>query len=228
MEHLDYNIQRKLMALEQLEARGIDDERVVEAMKKVKRELFVPEDIRAFAYYDGPLPIDCGQTISQPYIIASMAEFLDIDPTDRVLEVGTGSGYNTAVLSLLAREVFTIEIIPALAVEASDLLKSLGHNNITGTVGNGLKGWKKFAPFDKILVTAAVSSTPAELIDQLAPGGRLVAPEGGEQQFLYLYEKVKTEKSELKVEKSMLIPVKFMLATEEGPERPESGEAPLA
>lgn len=215
MEYLDYDLQRKIMVYEQLEARGIDDKRVLWAMGEVKRELFVPEDIRTFSYYDGPLPIDYGQTISQPYIVASMAEFLDLEEEDRVLEIGTGSGYNTAILSLLTKEVYSIEIQPGLAVEAADRLRSLGYLNIKATVGDGLRGWRKHAPFDKIIVTAALTDSPAELIDQLAPNGRLVVPEGRDQQFLYLYQKL-PKGSELIVEKSMLIPVKFAQASEQG------------
>lgn len=225
MNNIEYAEQRRYMVSEQLEARGIDDQRVLQAMALIRRELFVPEDIRSFSYHDGPLPIDCGQTISQPYIIASMAEFLDIAPDDRVLEVGTGSGYNTALLSHLAREVYTIEIQPALAIEASERLRRLGHKNIIGTVGDGLRGWKAHAPFDKILVTAAISHSPQELLEQLAPKGRLIAPEGEEQQFLYLYEKKMEVSGEIWTEKSMLIPVKFMPAIEQGPD--QHGPAPL-
>lgn len=207
MDELDYDRQREYMA-GQLEARGISDERVLEAMRSVRRELFVPEDIRGFAYYDGPLPIDCGQTISQPYIVAVMAEMLDISPEDKALEIGTGSGYNAAVLSRLAKHVYTVEIHEILAREARDLLQKLKFENVSVKQGDGRFGWKEHAPFDAIMVTAAALKTPEALLDQLAEGGRLIIPEGQESQFLFLYEKRNG-----RLEKSMLMPVKFMPLT---------------
>ena len=216
MNEMDYARQRQFMILEQLEARGIADEKVLQAMQTVRRELFVPEDIRSFAYHDGPLPIDCGQTISQPYIVACMAEFLDLSPDERVLEIGTGSGYNAAVLSLLAKEVYTIEIHEILAREAKELLASLNYNNVFVKQADGYLGWKEKAPFDAIILTAAPSKTPQELFDQLAEGGRLVAPEGEDSQFLFLYKKKNGQ-----IEKNMLMPVKFMPMV--GPSHPYPG-----
>lgn len=205
MKGMDFGKQREIMVLEQLEARGITDERVLSAMSRVKRELFIPEDIRNFSYHDGPLPIDCGQTISQPYIVACMAEFLDISPNERVLEIGTGSGYNTAVLANLAKEVYSVEIHHILSREAEELLKSLGYKNVFIKQGDGYLGWPEKAPYDAIILTAAPLETPKALLAQLADGGRLIAPEGEDNQFLFLYEKTGDH-----IEKSMLMPVKFL------------------
>lgn len=219
MKNSDYSKQRAFMVSEQIAARGITDERVLSAMGAVKRELFVPEDIRNFSYHDGPLPIDCGQTISQPYIVACMAEFLDLSPQDKVLEIGTGSGYNAAVLSLLAKEVYTIEIHDILAREAEQRLTDLGYDNIKVKQGDGHLGWKEQSPFNGIMLTAACPEIPQELFEQLKIGGKLIAPEGGENQFLFLYHK-----KESGIEKSMLMPVKFMPMSGAGPGRsPEQG-----
>ena len=175
----------------QIEARGIADPRVLAAMRKVPRERFVPADLAARAYDDRPLPIGQGQTISQPYIVAYMTETLRTAPTQRVLEIGTGSGYQAAVLGELVREVYTIEIVSALATRARGVLDALGYRNVHVRDGDGYAGWPEHAPFDRILLTAAPATIPQPLLDQLAPGGLLVAPVGaqGETQWIVVAEK---------------------------------------
>jgi protein-L-isoaspartate(D-aspartate) O-methyltransferase len=164
---------------------------VLDAMRKVPRERFVPPDQAARAYDDRALPIGRGQTISQPYIVAYMTEALRVAPDSRVLEIGTGSGYQAAILGELARQVYSIEIVPALAARASTTLKALGFTNVQVHEGDGYAGWPEQAPFDRILVTAAVQTIPQPLIDQLAPGGVLVAPVGsqGQTQWITVAEK---------------------------------------
>lgn len=173
-----YTELRERMVREQIEARGVRDPRVLEAMRKVQRHLFVPEHLRNRAYDDTPLPIGYGATISQPYIVAYMTELLKPQKDDIVLEIGTGSGYQAAVLSLLVKHVYTIEIIPELARQAAERLKQLGYDNVTVKHGDGYQGWPEKAPFDRIIVTAAPRDVPKTLIEQLKPGGRLVAPVG--------------------------------------------------
>jgi len=159
-----------------LRGRDIRDPRVLRAMAKVPRHLFVPPHLHAQAYADRPLPIGQGQTISQPYIVALMTQLVRPQPGDKVLEIGTGSGYQAAVLAELAGEVYTIEIIPELAEQAKRRLKELGYENIHVRTGDGYKGWPEVAPFDAIVVTAAPSHVPPPLLEQLADGGRLVIP----------------------------------------------------
>jgi protein-L-isoaspartate(D-aspartate) O-methyltransferase len=171
-------LDREGMVERQLRQRGIRDERVLDAFREVPREAFLGEDVREFAYEDTALPIDEGQTISQPFIVALMAEALDLRPTDRVLEVGAGSGYAAAILSRLAQRVFAIERIPRLARAARERLRRLGHDNVEVRAGDGTLGWPEAAPFDAILVSAGGPSIPTPLLDQLAPGGRLVIPVG--------------------------------------------------
>jgi len=169
---------------------GIRDERVLAAMERVPRHLFVPEHIRHLAYDDTPLPIGHGQTISQPYIVALMTQALELDGDEKVLEVGTGSGYQTAILCELAREVFSVERIPELAEGAKERLAELGYRNVRIRVGDGSLGWPEEAPFDRIIVTGALPKLPDPLWEQLADGGRLVAPIGGRfEQYLWLYVK---------------------------------------
>jgi len=175
---------REKMVAEQIEARGVRDPRVLAAMRAVPRHLFVPEGKRAEAYEDYPLPIGEGQTISQPYIVAVMSEAMLLSGKERVLEVGTGSGYQAAVLSLLAREVYSIEIVGPLAARSKALLASLGYANITVTEGDGYEGVPGKAPFDAIMITAAPPAVPAPLKEQLAVGGRLVLPVGKKLQSL--------------------------------------------
>jgi len=201
----DFEAERNEMVALQIEARGVDDEEVLRVMRKVKRHLFVPEELRPYAYYDRPLAIGHGQTISQPYIVAFMTEIADIKETDKVLEIGTGSGYQAAVLAELAGSVFTIEIIEELAETAAERLKRLGYENITVKCGDGYKGWPEKAPFDVIMVTAAPREMPGELTDQLARGGRMVIPLGDIFQELYLIEKTGD-----RLRKRKLLPVRFV------------------
>jgi protein-L-isoaspartate(D-aspartate) O-methyltransferase len=166
------------MVEEQIKARGVRDERVLTAMGKVPRHEFVPEDQRADAYRDGPLPIGEGQTISQPYIVALMTEEARPRPGHRVLEIGTGSGYQAAVLAELVKEVYTIELEPALAGQAKDRLERLGYRNVHTRTGDGYKGWPGAAPFDAVVVTCGADHVPEPLFEQLKPGGVLVIPVG--------------------------------------------------
>src|SRR4030042_4088798 len=169
---------RKKMLEEQIAGRGIKDSRVLAAMEKVPRHLFVPESMRDRAYEDSPLPIGGEQTISQPYMVAWMTDLLHIGKDDRVLEVGTGSGYQAAILGKLAAYVYSIEKNPELAAGAEEMLRSLGYKNISIKVGDGTKGWPEEAPFDGIIVTAGAPSVPQPLLDPLAEGGRLIIPVG--------------------------------------------------
>lgn len=170
--------ERRLMVDAQLKARDIRDARVLDAMGKVPRHLFVPEPQRADAYADWPLPIGYGQTISQPYIVAFMTQALGIEPGDRVLEIGTGSGYQAAVLSVLAKAVYTIEIIAPLAERARETLTTLGYRNIEVRAGNGYLGWPEHAPYDRVMVTAAPDEVPPALVQQLKIGGVMAIPVG--------------------------------------------------
>ncbi len=174
----DFSELRARMVTEQIEARGIRDRRVLDAMRAVERHLFVPESLRGQAYTDNPLPIGEGQTISQPYIVALMTECLRLTGRERVLEIGTGSGYQAAVLSRVAKEVFTIEIKPILQQRAAGLLSALDLANVHARPGDGWYGWKEEAPFDCVMITAAVGTVPPPLLGQLAEGGRMVLPLG--------------------------------------------------
>ena len=169
---------RERMVETQIAARGVHDERVLEAMRKVPRHLFVDEALRDQAYSDHPLPIAENQTISQPYIVALMTESLELNGTEKVLEIGTGSGYQSAILAELADRVFSIERYPDLAYRANSILQKLGYGNIIVRVGDGSLGWPDDAPFDGIIVTAGTPKIPQPLIDQLKMGGRLVVPVG--------------------------------------------------
>jgi protein-L-isoaspartate(D-aspartate) O-methyltransferase len=177
------------MVSRQIEARGVRDTAVLRAMRKVPRHSFVPEAPPSLAYADTPLPIGLGQTISQPYIVAFMAEAADISPGDRVLEIGTGSGYGAAVLAELASEVYTVEIVPELAERARGILGHLGFDNVEVRTGNGWSGWPEQAPFDAIVVTAAPDEVPARLVEQLSVGGNLVVPVGEFYQTLKVLRK---------------------------------------
>jgi len=184
--------ERRVMTDSQIRARGVRDPLVLAAINKVPRHLFVPEGMRGWAHTDEPLPIGQGQTISQPYIVAYMTEALGLQGGERVLEVGTGSGYQTAVLAEIAREVWTIEIVESLALQARSILDSLGYANIHYRVGDGSGGWPESAPFDAVIVTAAAASIPGPLEDQLAVGGRMIIPVGTDFQELFLVHKEKT------------------------------------
>jgi len=201
----DFSRQREEMIKFQIEARGIKDKKVLAAMKKVKRHLFVPPGLRNFAYYDQPLPVGQGQTISQPYIVALMTELLLLKGDEKVLEIGTGSGYQAAILAEIAGQVYTIEILPALAQGAERLLNQLGYKNIKVRCGDGYQGWPEYAPFDAIIVTCAPPNIPQALIDQLADGGRLVLPLGEKLQELKVLVKKKGE-----IEIETIIPVRFV------------------
>lgn len=174
----DRTDERKSMVEEQIQARGVSDQRVTQAMLEVPRHRFVSKEQQAFAYEDQPLPIGYGQTISQPYIVAFMIEALQTAPSDRVLEIGTGSGYAAAVLSQVVAEVYSIETVRPLADAAKKTLEDLGYTNIHLRTGDGTKGWPEAAPFNGILVSAGAPVVPESLVGQLAPGGRLVIPVG--------------------------------------------------
>ena len=173
-----WDSQRVRMVRQQIEARGVRDPRVLEAMRTVRRERFVPESIRTYAASDSPLPIGFEQTISQPYIVAYMTEMLALDSDHRVLEIGTGSGYQTAVLATLCDHVYSIEIVPELAERSAKILQELDYRNVSVRLGDGYLGWPEHAPYDRIIVTAAPPQLPQALVDQLATQGRLVAPVG--------------------------------------------------
>ena len=168
----------KYMVDTQIKPRGVTDPRVLNAMEKVDRHLFVPEEYQKFAYSDCPLPLSQGQTISQPFMVAAMTEYLKLDKDSIVLEIGTGSGYQTAILAELVKEVYTIEIVEPLARHARQLLARLEYNNIHFRFGNGHFGWKEHAPYDAIIVTAAPEEVPQALVEQLKPGGNMVIPVG--------------------------------------------------
>lgn len=175
----DYKNEREAMVKLQLEARGMRDQNVLNAMSLVPRHLFVPQEFHELAYEDSPLPIDYDQTISQPYTVALMCEAANLSPTDKVLDIGTGSGYQAAVLSLLSKEVYSIELVKPLGEQAKVLLHALGYKNVHVKVGDGYEGWIEHAPYDAILVAAAAEETPQALLDQLKLNGRLIVPLGG-------------------------------------------------
>ncbi len=197
--------ERTRMVNDQLRARDIRSARVLDAMLAVPRHLFVPERERAEAYSDSPLPIGYDQTISQPYIVAFMTQALDIAPEHRVLEIGTGSGYQAAVLGTLAKEVFTIEIVPPLAERARETLSALGYRNVQIRTGNGYLGWPEHAPYDRIMVTAAPEDVPAALLQQLKVGGLMAIPVGTVTQELRILRRTVTGTETLAT-----LPVRFV------------------
>lgn len=201
---------RERMVRAQIASRGVRDPRVLEAMRLVPRHLFVPDEIRRHAYADTPLPIGHNQTISQPYIVAFMSEAMELKPTDRVLEIGTGSGYQAAVLAHLAADVYTIEILEPLGKQAEALLERLGYRNVHVRIGDGYRGWPEAAPFDAIMVTAAPDHVPQPLIDQLREGGRLVLPVGR-----YNQELIRIRKEGGRTRRETLLPVRFVPMTGE-------------
>jgi protein-L-isoaspartate(D-aspartate) O-methyltransferase len=204
----DYAWKRKEMVKRQIIARGVKDKIVLEAMESVPRHLFVPKGYREYSYYDQPLPIGLGQTISQPYIVALMTEMLDVDKDDVVLEIGTGSGYQAAVLSEIVKEVYTIELIEELGLRAEEKLRNLGYDNVNVKIADGSLGWPDKAPFDAIIVTAAAEEIPDPLIKQLKSGGRMVIPVDSSffGQDLLIVEK--DENGKVSIEKT--IPVRFV------------------
>jgi protein-L-isoaspartate(D-aspartate) O-methyltransferase len=202
-----YAVVRERMVKEQIESRGVTDPATLRAMRKVPRHLFVPEEYRGESYDDNPLPIGYSQTISQPFIVAYMTEAVKPSGTKKALEIGTGSGYQAAILAETVDKVYTIEIIPELAKEASERLQNLGYKNIFCKTGDGYKGWPEYAPFDIIIVTAAPEQVPQPLIDQLADGGRLVIPVGPP---LAVQELIMIEKLNGRIEKCRLTFVRFV------------------
>jgi protein-L-isoaspartate(D-aspartate) O-methyltransferase len=201
----DFSTQRETMVEVQIRARGVNDEKVLDAMRKVPRHLFVPQKIRSFAHGDEPLPIGEGQTISQPYIVAYMTQALELTGKEKVLEVGTGSGYQTAVLAEIVRQVFTVELLSALSDRARALLQELGYTDIHYKVGDGTSGWEENAPFDAIIVTAAAPAVPKRLQDQLSPDGRMIIPVGAGFQDLFLISRERRG-----FRKKKLLPVRFV------------------
>jgi protein-L-isoaspartate(D-aspartate) O-methyltransferase len=207
-ENEEFQTRREKMVREQLFQRGIRDEEVLKALRKVPRHLFVSRDLWEEAYEDRPLPIGQGQTISQPYIVGLMTQLLEVKPGNVVLEVGTGSGYQAAVLAELEAQVYTIEIFQELGEKARDRLKRLGYNQVEVKIGDGYYGWEEHAPFDAIVVTAAVNHIPPPLIQQLKPGGRMVIPVGNPFQTQNLMLVRKLENGEITVKN--ILPVMFV------------------
>jgi len=190
----------------QIISRGVNDPQVIEALKSTPRHIFVPSKMKAYAYEDTPLHIGEGQTISQPYIVALMTELLELKKEDRVLEIGTGSGYQAAILSKLAKTCYSIEIVKVLAERAKQVLKDQNVNNVIIKHGDGYQGWPEYAPYDKVIVTAAPPEIPQELIKQLKVGGKMVIPVGEEYQELLLI----TKDSEQHTREEKIIPVRFV------------------
>jgi protein-L-isoaspartate(D-aspartate) O-methyltransferase len=201
---------RERMVDSQIARRGITDARVLAAMRRVPRHLFVPDHLQDQAYDDGALPIGEGQTISQPYIVAIMTTLLDLKGGERVMEIGSGSGYQTAVLAEVAGEVYSVEIVERLSERACALLGRLGYDNVTFRVGDGYRGWEEHAPYDGVIVTAAPTHVPPALLEQLKVGGRLVLPVGDEDQ-----ELLKVVKEEKGLREEWVIPVRFVPMTGE-------------
>jgi len=190
----DYKILRENMVDCQIKARGTNDEKILKSMREIPRHLFVPEKQRSYAYEDFPIPIGEGQTISQPHIIALMTEMLQLKGNEKVLEIGTGSGYQAAILSQIAKEVYTVEKIEPLGLKAERLFKELGYENIKVKIGDGTEGWSEYAPYDGIIVTAGSPQIPKPLIEQLSENGRIVIPTGDSfSQDLIAGEKIKGE-----------------------------------
>ena len=192
----------------QIKKRGITDQTILDAMKKVNRHEYVQENFERLAYSDRPVPIGFGQTISQPYIVALMSHKLNVASHHKVLEIGTGSGYQAAVLAELSDHVYTIEIIPELAKRAEKVLKKNDYDNITIRIGDGYKGWPEHAPFDRIMVTAAPKEIPEKLVEQLAPGGIMVLPVGETVMMQYLW--LITKDNDGQIEKEKILPVRFV------------------
>ena len=206
----NYSTERTNMVNEQIKARGISNNKLISALLKIPRHEFVPKEYRRYSYYDGPLPIGEGQTVSQPYIVALMTDLLDLKPGEKVLEIGTGCGYQTAILCELGCEVYTIEIIEGLGIRANELLDNLGYRNVYFKIGDGYKGWEEKSPFDAIIVTASPHVLPKPLFDQLKTGGRMIIPIEEEHQELKLITKKKSG-----LTKERITPVRFVPMTGE-------------
>jgi len=200
----------KKMIKNQIQSRGITDKKTLEAIESVPRHLFVPDEYRDRAYDDGPLPIGYGQTISQPYIVAYMTELLNVGPDDIVLEIGTGSGYQAAVLSRIVKKVYTVEIIEELGLAAKERLKALNYNNVEVKIGDGYYGWEEHAPYDGIIVTAAAEFIPPPLIEQLKDNCNMIIPVGSPFNIQNL---MLVKKSGGKITTKSLIPVRFVPLT---------------
>jgi len=209
-EEGNLNADKLYMIERHLEGRDIANEAVLRAMREVPRERFIPPALQAQAYADFPLPIGHGQTISQPYVVAFMTQMLEVRPEDKVLEIGTGCGYQAAVLARLAKQVYTIEIVKPLADKARKLLAELGYTNIFIKAGDGFEGWPEHAPFDKIIVTCAVRELPPALVAQLHEGGRMIAPIGGADSAQQL---VIATKEKGKLRQRQVLPVRFVPMT---------------
>ncbi len=202
----DFEYQRKMMVKKQIAWRGINNKKILNAMRKVPRHKFVPEFYQEYAYEDTPLPIEEGQTISQPYIVAFMTDALDLNPEDKVLEIGTGSGYQAAILAEICDTVYTIEIFKSLGEKAETVLKELDYKNIFIKIGDGYNGWKKHSPFDAIIVTCAPTNIPKPLEEQLSEGGRMIIPVGEES----VQKLVLIKKKNGKLYQHAVLPVRFV------------------
>lgn len=220
-EDLDRQSERNQMVAEQIVGRGIRDPHVLRAMRHVPRHRFVPDSVSAMAYEDRPLPIGYGQTISQPYVVAFMTEAVGLTGQEKVLEIGTGSGYQAAVLAEIVPRVLTIEIVESLANQARKTLQALGYTNVTVKVGDGYQGWPEEAPFDVIVLTAAPDHVPQPLMEQLAVGGRLILPTGKWRQQLVLIRRTDTG-----FERTVLLPVAFVPMTGEAEKKSLPRNAP--
>jgi len=210
IEDLERTMERNEMVNQQMVRRGVKNPAVLGAMRRIPRHQFILDSYTEEAYEDHPLPIGYGQTISQPYIVAFMTEALELKGDEKVLEIGTGSGYQAAILAELTTEVFTIEIVEPLAAQATNTLKKLGYHNVTVRAGDGYQGWPEEAPFDAIILTAAPDHVPQPLLDQLAVGGRMILPVGKFSQQLILYRRTETG-----LERTNLLPVMFVPMTGE-------------
>jgi len=202
---LHWKEEAKKMVRQQLISRGIADQNVLRVMQNTPRHLFIPENLRPDAYRDGPLPIGEGQTISQPFIVAIMTELLKLKGDEKVLEIGTGSGYQAAILAQMVDTCYTIELVEPLAKQASTLLKQLGYTKVIAKCGDGYTGWPEHAPFDRIIITAAPVEIPKALVDQLKPDGIMVLPVGK-----YYQELIVVTKSKRGIKKESIIPVRFV------------------
>ena len=212
----DFAAERERMVQQQIVMRGVTAPRLLAALRKVPRDAFVPEPVHDLSYSDQPLPIGYDQTISQPYIVALMTERLELKPTDRVLEIGTGSGYQAAILSELAAEIYTIEIVEPLGKRAEATLQQLGYKNVHVKIGDGYQGWPEHAPYDAVIVTCAPEKVPRPLVDQTREGGRIIIPVGpSNDQQLYLLEK-----NEGRLKQRAILPVRFVPMTGEAGRKP--------